>query len=155
LASRASSAGDAPGLRTGANRQGDERMKAVLSRTPGGPETLELAEMPTPTAGPGEALVAIRACGVNFPDVLMIEDKYQFKPPRPFAPGGEIAGVVQAVGEGVTAVKVGDRVLGKCGVGGMAEAIAMPTEKLVPFPDSMPFDEAAAFLLTYGTSYFA
>ena len=85
-------------------------MKALLSKVVGGPETLILEDLPEPKAGPGFAVVAVKACGVNFPDVLIIEDKYQFKPERPFAPGGEIAGVVTAVGEGVTHVKPGDRV---------------------------------------------
>lgn len=129
-------------------------MKAVLSKAVGGPETLVVEEVASPAAGPGQAVVRVKACGVNYPDVLIIEDKYQFKPPRPFSPGGEISGVVSAVGEGVTAVKVGDRVLGSTGNGGMAEEIALEAHRLTPIPDSMPFDEAAAFLMTYGTSYY-
>ena len=77
-------------------------MRTLLSNAPGGPETLVLTDLPDPVAGPGQLLVAVRACAINYPDVLIIEDKYQFKPPRPFAPGGEIAGVVEAVGDGVT-----------------------------------------------------
>jgi NADPH2:quinone reductase len=92
---------------------------------------------------------------VNYPDVLIIEDKYQFKPERPFAPGGELSGVVESVGPGVTQFKVGDRVIGQTGVGGMASKIALPEASCVPMPDAMPFDEGAAFLLTYGTSYYA
>ena len=130
-------------------------MRALLSVEVGGPEKLVLREAPDPVAGPGQAVVAIKACGVNFPDVLIIEDKYQFRPPRPFSPGGEIAGVVSAVGEGVTNVKPGDRVLGSTGSGGMAEAIALDAGRLTPIPDAMPFDEAACFLMTYGTSYYA
>jgi NADPH2:quinone reductase len=130
-------------------------MKALLSVATGGPETLVLEDLPDPLPGPGQAVVAVKACGVNYPDVLIIEDKYQFKPPRPFAPGGEIAGVVKAVGEGVSNIKVGDRVLGSTGNGGMAEAIALDAGRLTPIPDGMPFDEAAAFLMTYGTSYYA
>ena len=84
-----------------------------------------LEDVPSPEAKPGWAVISVKAVGVNFPDVLIIEDKYQFKPPRPFAPGGEISGVVKAVGEGVTNVKVGDRVLGNTGWGGMAEEIAL------------------------------
>ena len=76
-------------------------MKALLSAAPGGPETLELVELPDPGPGPGQLLVRVRACAINYPDVLIIEDRYQFKPPRPFAPGGEVAGTVEAVGEGV------------------------------------------------------
>jgi len=130
-------------------------MKSVLSKVVGGPETLVLEDLPSPTAGPGRAVVSVKACGVNFPDVLIIEDRYQFKPARPFAPGGEVAGIVKAVGEGVTHVKVGDRVFGNTGWGGMAQELALEASRLVPIPDAMPFDEAAAFLMTYGTSYYA
>jgi len=97
----------------------------------------------------------VKAVGVNYPDVLIIEDKYQFKPARPFAPGSEVSGVVSAIGEGVTQVKVGDRVLGNAGWGGMAEKIAMDADKLVKIPDAMPYDEAATFIMTYGTSHYA
>ncbi|MDX9997953.1 MAG: NADPH:quinone oxidoreductase family protein [Phenylobacterium sp.] len=130
-------------------------MKAVLSKAVGGPETLELGELPSPEAKPGHAVISVKACGVNFPDVLIIEDKYQYKPQRPFSPGGEVAGIVKAVGEGVTNVKVGDRVLGNTGWGGMAEQIALPAAKLIHIPDNMPWDEAAAFIMTYGTSHYA
>ncbi len=129
-------------------------MKALLSKQVGGPETLVIEDAPDPVAKPGVAVVSVKACGVNYPDVLIIEDKYQFKPVRPFSPGGEISGVVKAVGEGVTHLKVGDRVLGSTGNGGMAEEIALEASRLTPIPDSMPFDEAAAFLMTYGTSYY-
>ncbi len=130
-------------------------MRAMLSKAVGGPETLVLEDAPSPTAKPGWAVVSVKACGVNYPDVLIIEDKYQFKPPRPFSPGGEISGIVKAVGEGVTHVKPGDRVLGNTGSGGMAEELAVEATRLVPIPAGMPFDEAAAFLMTYGTSYYA
>lgn len=130
-------------------------MKAVLSTVVGGPETLELSDLPDPVAGPGQVLIDIKACGVNYPDVLIIEDKYQFKPQRPFAPGGEISGVISAVGEGVTRFKVGDRVLASTGHGGMAEKAALDEARCTAIPDTMPFDEAAAFILTYGTSYYA
>lgn len=130
-------------------------MKALLSVEVGGPDKLVMRDVPDLEAKPGWAVVQIKACGVNYPDVLIIEDKYQFKPPRPFSPGGEISGVVKQVGEGVTHLKVGDRVLGNSGNGGMAEEIAVEASRLTPIPDSMPFDEAAAFLMTYGTSYYA
>jgi NADPH2:quinone reductase len=130
-------------------------MKALLSKTVGGPETLVLEDVPSLTVTPGFAVVEVKAVGVNYPDVLIIEDKYQFKPPRPFAPGGEIAGVVKAVGAGVTHLKVGDRVLGNTGWGGMAEEALLDASRLIPIPDAMPFDEAAAFIMTYGTSYYA
>ncbi|HEX5378660.1 MAG TPA: NADPH:quinone oxidoreductase family protein [Phenylobacterium sp.] len=130
-------------------------MKAVLSKVTGGPETLVYEDIPSPEVKPGTALISVKAVGINFPDVLMIEDKYQSKPPRPFAPGGEISGVVKAIGEGVTNVKVGDRVLAQIGSGGLAEEVLSPAGRLTKIPDSMPFDEAAAFILTYGTSYHA
>jgi NADPH2:quinone reductase len=130
-------------------------MKAVLSTVVGGPETLELSELPDPVAGPGQVLIDVKACGVNYPDVLIIEDKYQFKPTRPFAPGGEVSGVIAAVGDSVTRFKVGDRVLASTGWGGMAEKLALEEARCTAIPDDMPFDEAAAFILTYGTSYYA
>ncbi len=130
-------------------------MKAVLSKAVGGPETLVVEDAPDPVAGPGQAVIRVRACGVNYPDVLIIEDKYQFKPPRPFSPGGEVAGEVESVGEGVTAVKPGDRVIGSSGWGGMAEKIVVDAKRCIPMPPQMPFDEASAFILTYGTSWHA
>jgi NADPH:quinone reductase-like Zn-dependent oxidoreductase len=90
-------------------------MKALISREPGGPDTLTMAELPEPVAATGELVVSVRAVGINFPDALIIEDKYQFKPPRPFAPGGEVSGVVEAVGPDVTGFEIGDRVFGLCG----------------------------------------
>jgi NADPH2:quinone reductase len=130
-------------------------MKALLSTQVGGPDTLVMDELPSPDAAPGQVVIDVAACAVNFPDVLMIEDKYQFKPPRPFAPGGEVAGVVKAVGAGVGHVQPGDRVLGKMLAGGMAEEVAVDAAGVVKIPDAMPFDEAAAFLMTYGTSHHA
>ncbi|MCR5873955.1 NADPH:quinone oxidoreductase family protein [Phenylobacterium sp. J426] len=130
-------------------------MKALLSKQVGGPDTLVLEDVASPEAKPGQAVVEVKAIGVNFPDVLIIEDKYQFKPERPFSPGGEVAGVVKSVGEGVTHVKPGDRVLGNTGWGGMAEELALEAARLVKIPDGMPFDEAAAFIMTYGTSWHA
>ena len=130
-------------------------MKALLSKAVGGPETLVLEDMPSPRPRPGFAVVSVKAVGVNYPDVLIIEDKYQFKPARPFAPGSEVSGVVKEVGEGVTHVKPGDRVLGNTGWGGMAEELLIESRRLIKIPDAMPFDEAAAFIMTYGTSYYA
>jgi NADPH:quinone reductase len=130
-------------------------MKALLSNAIGGPQTLVLTDMPEPVAGKGEVVLAVKAVGVNYPDVLIIEDKYQFKPERPFAPGGELSGVVESVGEGVTSLKVGDRVIGSLGWGGMAEKVAVPASRCIPIPDTMPFEEAAAFILTFGTSHYA
>jgi len=130
-------------------------MKALLSTAVGGPETLSYTDLPDPKPTRGEALIAVKAVGVNFPDVLIIEDKYQFKPERPFAPGGEASGVIEALGEGVTHLKVGDRVLAMTGWGAMAEKITADASKLVPVPHDMPFDVAAGFVMTYGTSMHA
>lgn len=130
-------------------------MKALLSKTTGGPETLSYEEVDSPEVRPGFAVISTKAVGINFPDVLMIEDKYQMKPPRPFSPGGELSGVVKAIGEGVTNVKVGDRILANTGWGGLAEEVLLPANRLWHIPDSMPHDVAAAFILTYGTSYHA
>jgi NADPH:quinone reductase len=134
---------------------GCQAMKALLSRQPGGPETLQLEEVPEPIPGPGEVRITVRACGVNFPDLLMIRDLYQYKPPRPFAPGAEVSGVVDAVGEGVDRVQVGDRVLLCPARGGMAEKAVGSAAHCWKIPDAMPFDDAAALLMTYGTSHHA
>ena len=130
-------------------------MKALLSTAVGGPETLVVEERPDPVAGPGQLLVAVRACAVNYRDVLIIEDKYQFKPPRPFSPGGEIAGVVEAVGEGVTGWSPGDRVIAVCGSGGMAEKIAIPAASAYRLPEGRSFVDGSALLLTYATTIHA
>ena len=130
-------------------------MKALLSHTPGGPETLSLEEVADPVAGAGELLVRVRAAAINYPDVLIIEDKYQFKPPRPFAPGGEVAGEVEAVGEGVEGWKVGDRLIAVPGHGGLAQKIAIPAKAAIPLPGSRSFADGAALLLTYATSIHA
>jgi NADPH2:quinone reductase len=130
-------------------------MKAMLSKGVGGPGTLVLETLPDPKPAAGEVLLAVKACGVNYPDLLIIEDRYQFKPERPFAPGGEVAGIVEAVGSGVTQFKPGDRVIGSCGWGGMAEKLALGADRCIPVPEGMPLDEAAALVLTYGTSIHA
>ena len=130
-------------------------MRALQSTHPGGPETLTLEDIAEPVAGPGQVRVAVRACGVNFPDLLIIQDLYQYKPPRPFAPGAEVAGVVDAVGEGVENVRPGDRVLLSPVRSGMAERAVGPANNCWRIPDAMPFDEAAALLMTYGTSQHA
>ncbi|TMV09169.1 NADPH:quinone oxidoreductase family protein [Ruegeria sediminis] len=130
-------------------------MKAMLSTAPGGPETLELTELPDPVPKKGELLVRVRAAGVNFPDTLMIRDLYQMKPPRPFAPGGEIAGEVLAIGEGVEGFKTGDRVLALTGHGGFATHLTIRAASAVKMPDTMPYEDAACFIFTYGTSHHA
>lgn len=130
-------------------------MKALMSHTAGGPETLKLEDVAEPEVKAGDVLIAIKACGVNYPDVLTIQDLYQTKPPRPFAPGGEIAGIVEAVGSGVTTFKVGDKVFGSISHGGMAERIATPADRLSPIPDGMSFEDASVFSAIYNTSYMA
>jgi NADPH:quinone reductase-like Zn-dependent oxidoreductase len=127
-------------------------MKALRSHAVGGPETLTLDEIDTPVPGTGEVLVAVKACAINFPDTLIIRDMYQFKPPRPFAPGGEISGIVEAVGEGVEGFKIGDKVLGGMGNGGLAEKVIVPAGRLFPVPEGVPFEKAASLLMTYGTT---
>jgi NADPH2:quinone reductase len=112
-------------------------------------------ELPTPEIGDHQVLLDVKACGVNFPDLLIIENKYQFKPPLPFSPGGEVSGVVRKVGAKVTTLKPGDRVLGAPGFGGFAEELAIDARNCVAIPAAMPFDVAAAFLFTYGTSHYA
>ncbi|WP_197738406.1 NADPH:quinone oxidoreductase family protein [Tardiphaga sp. P9-11] len=132
-----------------------ESMRALVSYEPGGPDTLRLASLPDPVPASGQLLVSIAACGVNFPDLLMIQDLYQVKAPRPFAPGAEIAGTVVALGEGISGFKVGDRVAARCGTGGMAEMIAIDAARCTKIPDTMPFRDAAAFQFTYETAYYA
>jgi NADPH2:quinone reductase len=127
-------------------------MKAIMTHKVGGPETLTLDEIDTPAPGKGEVLVAVKACAINYPDTLMIRDLYQFKPERPYSPGGEIAGVVEAVGEGVTSCKPGDRVIGMLGNGGLREKAIVPDGRFFPIPDGVPFEKAASLLMTYGTT---
>jgi NADPH2:quinone reductase len=130
-------------------------MKAVLSTSPGDPDSLQLKDINISDPKDGEVRIRVKACGVNYPDALIIEDKYQFRPERPFSPGGEVAGKIDAVGNSVTDFKVGDRVIGYVGWGGMAEQVITTPEKCSLIPDGMQDDEAAAFMLTYGTSYHA
>jgi len=130
-------------------------MKAVLCKEYGPPESLVLEDIPSPEPGDGQVLIEVHAASVNFPDVLIIENKYQFKPPLPFAPGGEVAGRVAKVGPGVTKVKVGDRVIGSCGWGGFVEEIVVNEAQCTPILDEMDYNTASAFLMTYGTSHFA
>ena len=130
-------------------------MRALLSHVIGGPQTLRLDEIADPVAGPGELLVRVHAAAINYPDVLIIEDKYQLKPPRPFAPGSEIAGEVEAVGEGVEGWSVGDRLIAVPGFGGLAEKIVVPANRAFRLPASRSFAEGSALLMTYGTSIYA
>ena len=130
-------------------------MKALLSTAVGGPETLVLSDIDAPVAGPAQLLVAVKACAVNYPDVLIIEDKYQFKPARPFAPGSEIAGVVEALGAGVSGFAVGDRVIAVTGHGGLVGRIAVPAASAYKLPPERSFEDGAALLMTYATSIHA
>jgi NADPH:quinone reductase-like Zn-dependent oxidoreductase len=130
-------------------------VRALLSHAPGGPQTLRLDEVEDPRPGPGQLLVGVRACAINYPDVLIIEDKYQFKPPRPFAPGGEIAGVVEAVGEGVSGWAEGDRVIAMIGHGGLAEKVLVAAPMALKLPEGRSFEEGSALILTYATSIHA
>jgi NADPH2:quinone reductase len=127
-------------------------MKALRSHAIGGPETLTLDEVETPQPGPGQVRIKVRACAINFPDVLIIKDMYQFKPARPFAPGGELSGVIDAVGDGVNDWNVGDKVIAMMGNGGLAEEVLAPADKLFALPDGVTFETGASLLMTYGTN---
>ena len=127
-------------------------MKALHSTSVGGPETLVIQDIPNPTPGKGEVLVDVAACAINFPDTLIIRDLYQFKPERPFAPGGEISGTISAIGEGVEGWAVGDRVLAGTGHGGLQEQVVVPAMKLFRVPDFVDLPQASALLMTYGTT---
>jgi NADPH:quinone reductase len=130
-------------------------MKAVVCKEWGPPERLVVEDVPAREPGPGELRVRIRAAGVNFPDVLIVQKKYQVQPPLPFTPGSELAGEVISVGEGVTAFRPGDRVVAYCGIGAFAEEAIVPAATAAPMPEGIDFDVAAAFTLTYGTSWHA
>jgi NADPH:quinone reductase len=130
-------------------------MKALLCKAWGGPETLVLEELPSPRPGAGEVVIDVKAAGVNFPDVLIIQNKYQLKPPLPFAPGAELAGVIKEVGAGVTGFKPGDRVIAMTMYGAFAEECVARVGQLIRMPAGLDFATAAAFTLTYGTSWHA
>jgi NADPH2:quinone reductase len=130
-------------------------MKAALCTHYGPPEEMVVQDVPSPSPRKGQVVISVKACGVNFPDVLMIQDKYQFKPALPFSPGGEIAGIVKEAGEGVTAFKPGDRVIVSIGSGGFAEEAVADAARCVPMPANLDFDVASSFFVTYGTSYHA
>ena len=127
-------------------------MKAVLCKAHGKPESLVFEEVVSPEPGPGEAVISVKAASVNFPDVLIIENKYQLKPPLPFSPGSELAGTIKAVGDGVTHVKAGDRVMAITGYGAFAEEVKTEARRTLAIPPGMDFSTAAAFGLTYATS---
>jgi NADPH2:quinone reductase len=127
-------------------------VKAVLCKQHGPPESLVIEDVAAPVPGPGEVVITTRAASVNFPDVLIIQDKYQVKPPLPFSPGSEMAGVVKAVGEGVSAVAPGDAVIAFTTYGAFAEEVKTEARRVVPLPEGMDFQTGAAFILTYATS---
>ena len=130
-------------------------MHAWICSNPVGVDALQWQELPTPEPQAGQVRLAVKASSLNFPDILIVQNKYQFKPALPFVPGSEFSGVVDAVGEGVTNVKPGDRVAAMAGTGGFGTHAIVPAEKLVPLPPTMSFEHGAAFLMTYGTSQHA
>jgi NADPH2:quinone reductase len=130
-------------------------MKAVLCTHYGGPDELEIRDLPDPVAGAGEAVVAVRAAALNFFDTLIIAGKYQVKPPFPFSPAAEFAGEVESVGAGVTAVKPGDRVAANIGHGAARQKVAIAADRLVKLPDGLDFERAAGLIVTYGTTLYA
>src|SRR5487761_618033 len=130
-------------------------MKALLCTHYGTPDELELADLPDPVPGPGEALVRVKAVALNFFDTLIIAGKYQHKPPFPFSPAAEFAGVVESVGAGVAGIAPGDRVMGNIGWGAAREAVAVPAQRLVKVPDQLDFDRAAGLTVIYGTTLYA
>ena len=127
-------------------------MKAILCKQFGPPETLVIEEVASPTPAAGEVVISVKAASVNFPDVLIIQNKYQYKPPLPFSPGSELAGVVKEAGDGVTGFKAGDKVIAFTTYGAFAEEARAEATRLLPLPEGMSFETGAAFLLTYGTS---
>ncbi|MEZ4847257.1 MAG: NADPH:quinone oxidoreductase family protein [Bacteroidia bacterium] len=130
-------------------------MKAVLCKSYGPPESLVVEDIPSQSPGKGQILLEVKACGVNFPDTLIIEGKYQFKPEMPFSPGGEIAGIIKEVGEGVKQYKPGQKVFAMTGWGGFAEEVIVDAKTCFPIPDGMDFITASSFSMTYGTSMHA
>jgi NADPH:quinone reductase len=130
-------------------------MHAWICENPTGVDDLLWKELPTPEPGPGEVRLAVRAASLNFPDILIVQNKYQIKPPLPFVPGSEYAGVVEAVGEGVKGLRPGARVAALGGTGGFGTHAIVPADRLMPLPDGFAFEDAAAFAFTYGTSYHA
>ena len=130
-------------------------MKAVLCKQHGLPDTLVVEEIPSPKAGAKQVVITVKACGVNFPDTLIIQNKYQFKPELPFSPGGEVAGIIKEVGEGVKHLNVGDTVIAMTGWGGFAEEVLTDASRVFPVPPVFDFKTAATFAYVFGTSYYA
>lgn len=130
-------------------------MKAVVCNAFGPPENLTVEERPDPVAGPGQVVIAVKAASITFPDILMLEDKYQFKAEPPYVPGADFAGVVAEVGDGVDGLSVGDRVVGATGTtGSYAELVAVPARAVRPLPDAVSFEMAAGLNYAYGTTYY-
>ena len=136
-------------------RQKLPTMKAVVCTHFGLPDTLQVLDIPTPVPSSKQVLIAVEACGVNFPDVLIIQNKYQFTPVLPFSPGGEVAGSIVELGDEVQGLELGQRVLALCGWGGFAEKVAVDSDRVFPIPQSLSAEVAATTLYTYGTSYHA
>jgi NADPH2:quinone reductase len=130
-------------------------MKAILCSRYGGPDDLVLADIPDPVAEAGQAVIAIKSAALNFFDLLSVQGKYQVKPPFPFSPAAEVAGIIESVGAGVTALKAGDRVVAHCGHNGAREKIALPANSIVKIPDHLDFDRAAGIMVIYGTALHA
>jgi NADPH2:quinone reductase len=130
-------------------------MKALLCSEYGPPQKLAVQDVASPTAGPGQVVVDVKAAALNFPDALMVQGLYQVKPPLPFSPGAEVAGLVKETGEGVQGLKAGDRVIAFPGFGGFAEECAVAAERIMPLPEGMDFATGAALVLTFGTSLHA
>jgi NADPH2:quinone reductase len=130
-------------------------VRALLCKAFGPPESLVIEEVEDPKPEGGQVVIDVEACAVNFPDVLMIQDMYQFKPPLPFSPGAEVAGTVSAIGEGVDTLEVGDRVLASPGWGGLAEKVAVDARSAIEVPDGIDAVHASSFLYAYGTSHYA
>lgn len=130
-------------------------MRAVLCKAYGPPSSLVVEDIPSPELQPGQAIVSVKAAGVNFPDTLIIQGKYQLKPPLPFSPGGEVAGIIIRKESEITDFNIGDRVIASLGFGGFAEEVAASSNQLLPIPEGMDYIEASSFLLTYGTSLHA
>ena len=130
-------------------------MKAVLCTHFGLPDNLQVQEVSSPIVGPTQVVITVAACGVNFPDVLIIQNKYQFKPELPFSPGGEVAGIISEIGDEVKGLAVGQPVLALCGWGGFAEQVAVDADRVFPLPDGISAEVAATTLYTYGTAYHA
>src|ERR671936_506173 len=137
------------------SRRPGAAMKAILCTQYCQPDDLVLADVPDPVAEAGQAVIAIKAAALNFFDILMIQGKYQVKPPSPFSPAAEVAGVIESVGPGVTDLKIGDRVVASCGHNGAREKIALPASSIVKIPDNLDFDRAAGIIIIYGTALHA